>query len=94
MEQRFEQEDRFYDDNRVEIIEKYKGKMIAIKGDQVLGVVDDGDEYQELINVGDVCVRYVFPTEPFHTSGEFIEVNKWQPRPPPSCVWNSDEAKG
>jgi len=38
---KLEQEFQFYLDHQDELVKKYRGKVIAIKGDRVLGVYDD-----------------------------------------------------
>jgi hypothetical protein len=63
----FEEENRFYQENRETFREKYLGKAIAIAGTTVIGVYDDiGEAYKETVKTrkpGTFCLKNI-PVDP------------------------------
>jgi hypothetical protein len=74
----FEQENKFYEENRGKLREKYLGKEIVIIQDQVIGVYDDvGQALQETAKthpLGSFCIKSipVDPNEEYHRLLTFL----------------------
>jgi hypothetical protein len=63
----FEKENKYYEENRDALREKYLGKAIAIVGDSVIGAYNDiGQAYKETIKTnkpGTFCLKNI-PVDP------------------------------
>ena len=74
----FEEENRFYEENRDTLREKYLGKRIVIVKDKILGVFDsDREAITETIKtmeLGTFCVKYIpiNPAEEHHRLLSFL----------------------
>ena len=74
----FEQENKFYEENRNNLREKYLGKEIVIIQDKVVGVYDDvGQALQETTknhSLGSFCIKSipVDPTEEYQRLLPFL----------------------
>ena len=74
----FEAENKFYEENRETLREKYLGKRVVIVKDKILGVYDsDADaiaEASKTMELGTFCVKYipVNPAEEIHRLHNFL----------------------
>lgn len=74
MRQKLAQERQYYEDHRAELMERYEGDFIAIKGDEVLCVVGM-DNWCEMMDRDDVLVMLVEQDDGIHTFGGFREAD-------------------
>ena len=74
----FETENKFYEENREILREKYLGKRVVIVKDKILGAYDTDsdaiDETSKTMEPGTFCVKYipVNPEEEYHRLLSFI----------------------
>jgi hypothetical protein len=74
----FEEENRFYQENRETFREKYLGKRVVIVRDKILGVYDSDSEAiaetTKTMDLGTFCVKYVpvNPAEEHHRLLSFL----------------------
>jgi hypothetical protein len=74
----FEAENKFYEENRAALREKYLGKRIVIVQDKILGVYDTDSEAMaetsKIMELGTFCVKYipVDPGEEYHRLLTFL----------------------
>ena len=74
----FEEENKFYEENRETLREKYLGKRVVIVKDKVLGVYDTDteaiDETSKTMELGEFCIKYipVNPEEEYHRLLSFL----------------------
>ena len=63
----FEVENKFYEENRDILREKYLGKRVVIVNDQILGVYDSDSEAiaetSKTMELGTFCIKYI-PVDP------------------------------
>jgi hypothetical protein len=71
----FEQENRFYEENRDNLRERYLGKEIVIIQDQIIGAYDDvGQALQETTKthpLGSFCIKSI-PVDPNEEYQRFL----------------------
>jgi hypothetical protein len=64
----FEEENRFYQENRETLREKYLGKRVVIVKDKILGVYDSDSEAiaetTKTKELGTFCIKYI-PADPY-----------------------------
>jgi hypothetical protein len=78
----FEKENAFFEAHFDELLKQYKGKELAISGDQILGVYDGFgeaiDETEKTHPYGTFCVKHVdeWALEPIIVYG--AEAHKWE----------------
>ena len=74
----FEVENKYYQENRASLREKYLGKRVVIVKDKILGVYDSDneaiDETTKTMEMGAFCVKYipVDPQEEYHRIFSYI----------------------
>jgi hypothetical protein len=74
----FEAENKFYEENRETLREKYLGKRVVIVKDRILGAYDTDseaiDETLKTMELGTFCVKYVpeNPEEEYHRLLSFL----------------------
>jgi hypothetical protein len=60
----FEQENRFYEENKESLREKYPEKEVVIVQDKIIGVYDTlGDAYEESVKTmtpGTFCIMHIY----------------------------------
>ena len=63
----FEAENKFYQENRDALREKYLGKRVVIVKDQILGIYDSDSEAiaetSKTMELGTYCIKYI-PIDP------------------------------
>lgn len=69
MGERFAREWQYYRAHRDELVGRYCDKLIAIEGDEVLGVVDSYEGELALHERGDVLITIVLRDSHIHTNG-------------------------
>ncbi|MDR2144478.1 MAG: hypothetical protein LBP29_08925 [Treponema sp.] len=73
----FEQENKFYDENKDTFRKKYLGKEVVIAGNEIIGVYDDLDtaidETEKTRPLGTFCVKAV-PVNPVWESWEIFNI--------------------
>jgi hypothetical protein len=73
----FEQENKFYDENKDIFRKKYLGKEVVIAGNEIIGVYDDldtaVDETEKTRPLGTFCVKSV-PLDPAWESWEIFNI--------------------
>jgi hypothetical protein len=73
----YEQENAFYEANRVQLREQYLGKELVIVGDKIIGVYDDldtaVDETEKTRPLGTFCVKSV-PVDPAWENWEIFTI--------------------
>ena len=78
MEKQLECENQFYLDNHAKLYDRFGCKVVAIKGENVLGVFDNFEEAEQAVfSVHDpatVLLQQMFEVEPYYRTGEFIMV--------------------
>lgn len=70
MRKGLERETQYFDNHFEELVVKYEGQFVAIKGDEVLCVVDF-DNWCEMTERDDVLVEFVEQWDGIHTSGVY-----------------------
>jgi hypothetical protein len=74
----FEAENKFYEENREVLREKYIGKRVVIAKDKILGAYDTDseaiDETSKNMEPGTFCVKYIpiNPEEEYHRLLSFL----------------------
>ena len=70
----FEAENKFYEENRETLREKYLGKRVVIVKDKILGVYDSDADAPKTMELGTFCVKYipVNPAEEIHRLHNFL----------------------
>ena len=67
----FEAENRFYEENKAALREKYLGKRVVIVKDQILGIYDSDSEAiaetSKKMDMGTYCIKYI-PVDPAEES--------------------------
>ena len=74
----FETENKYYEENKASLRDKYLGKRIVLVKDQILGVYDsDSDaiaETTKTLELGTFCIKYipVNPADEVHRLHNFL----------------------
>ena len=63
----FDAENKYYEENKVALREKYLGKRVVIVNDKILGVYDSDSEAiaetSKTMELGTYCIKYI-PVDP------------------------------
>lgn len=78
MANKLEREHQFYLDNHAKLYDRFGCKVVAIKGEEILGVFDNCEEAEQAVfsehDPATVLLQQMFEVEPYFRTGEFIMV--------------------